>query len=460
MIGGTAAERAAAGPEATTRRLCWRMFWVGLGVRVLYMTVAHTYRFRVSEDHFQFGWEMGRIGRALSTGYGFADPFDGHTGPTAWNPPLYPLLIGGAFRIFGVYTRLSAWVLLTVNSIFSAATAPAIVEIARRCFAHLPEAKDARGGGHPTADGIALWSGWLWALYPAAMQYAVRWIWDMSLTTLALTCIFVVALRVRGTGDPEPPARTASLWAAFGLLWGAIALSNSSLLLVLPATGLWMLGGREGRSRLTRNLAGAALAAVLCAAVIAPWTVRNYRVFHAFIPFRDNFGAELDESLKEEHMGFPWGNPLTLNSLNVARPEFRRYVALGEFEYLRQRSEHAKMELARRRTFFLRMTGRRIYFFCFGVPHPPEQGLLVELAREMNYSFLSLSGVLGLALAVRRRVPAAGMFAWAFALMPVPYYLITVQARFRHPLEPLITIFSVFLFQSAERGRVWSRARS
>jgi hypothetical protein len=37
----------------------------------------------------------------------------------------------------------------------------------------------------------------------------------------------------------------------------------------------------------------------------------------------------------------------------------------------------------------------------------------------------------------------------AFLTLPLIYYAITVQARFRHPLEPLITIFSVFLFQSA-----------
>jgi hypothetical protein len=30
---------------------------------------------------------------------------------------------------------------------------------------------------------------------------------------------------------------------------------------------------------------------------------------------------------------------------------------------------------------------------------------------------------------------------------------VTVQARFRHPIEPLITIFSVFLFRSAERRK-------
>jgi len=52
------------------------------------------------------------------------------------------------------------------------------------------------------------------------------------------------------------------------------------------------------------------------------------------------------------------------------------------------------------------------------------------------------------------RVPAAGLFAWAFLLLPVTYYFITVQARFRHPLEPLIAILTVYLFQSAEGRKV------
>jgi hypothetical protein len=115
------------------------------------------------------------------------------------------------------------------------------------------------------------------------------------------------------------------------------------------------------------------------------------------------------------------------------------------------------MQFARDRQFFVDMTGHRIFFFWASVPHPPEQGWFVELTREMNYGFLSLSGLLGLALALRNRIPGAWLFAWSFALLPIPYYLITVQARFRHPLEPLITIFSVYLFQSAERGR---RSRS
>ncbi len=41
------------------------------------------------------------------------------------------------------------------------------------------------------------------------------------------------------------------------------------------------------------------------------------------------------------------------------------------------------------------MTGHRIFFFWFGVPHPPEQGWIVEGAREINYSFFSFTRAAG-----------------------------------------------------------------
>src|SRR6201996_304775 len=189
-------------------RAPWSIFWVGFLLRVAYITLAHTYRIRLSEDHLQFGWEMGRIARALATGFGYADPFTGHSGPTAWSPPLYPMLIAGVFKIFGVYTAASAWVLLVINSIFSAATSSVIYEIAARCFRHTGRARN-----------IALWSGWLWALYPAAMQFAVRWIWDMCITAFLFSKIIVIALRARGVGEeasvpgPASQGQTTARWA-------------------------------------------------------------------------------------------------------------------------------------------------------------------------------------------------------------------------------------------------------
>ena len=67
--------------QSSPFRAPWTIFWAGFLLRVLYITLAHTYRIRLAEDHLQFGWEMGRIARALVTGYGYADPFTGHSGP-------------------------------------------------------------------------------------------------------------------------------------------------------------------------------------------------------------------------------------------------------------------------------------------------------------------------------------------------------------------------------------------
>ena len=416
-------------------RAPWSIFWVGFAVRVLYMTLAHTYRIRPQEDHFQFGWEMGRIARALVTGYGYADPFGSygmvHTGPTAWLPPLYPLLMAAIFKVFGVYTLKSAWVLFAFNSACSAATALAVYEIGARCYSRK----------------VAVWSGWLWALYPAAMQYAVRWPWEMSLTTMLFVWVLVLALRMRGIGDAASTEDTQTMqrWLFFGLLWGMIALSNSTLLLFLPVCGIWILLGAPARASAVRRAGLAGLVCVLC---VAPWVWRNWTVFHAFIPMRANLGAEL-------YMGNGPGSTGLLMEYDhpfQARDQLLLYAKMGELRYAKMRGQAATAEIRKYKLHFAAISLKRLYFFWVSVPHPADRSALDEYGRVLNFSFTSLAGLMGLALSLRRRMPAAGLFAWAFALLPLTYYFVTVHARFRHPLEPLICVFAVYLFQSAELG--------
>jgi hypothetical protein len=417
----------------------WSIFWTGFLLRVAYMTLAHTYRIRLSEDHLQFGWEMGRIARALVTGFGYADPFTGHSGPTAWVPPLYPLLLAGVFKIFGVYTAKSAWVILTINSIFSAATALLIYEIAARCF-------QATG----RARKIALWSAWLWALYPAAMQYAVHWVWDMALTAFLFSAIIVLALRVRSIGEdhPEPNSQTALRWSLFGLFWGMIALLNSTILLFLPVCGIWMLLGvaKEKGAAIGKSI----IAAIIFLACLIPWMVRNESVFHAFIPIRGNLGAELHDSVLDSYNGFTVGTRVPVCDVC---PDYLEYKNMGEYAYVQREGKLAREHIHMHKLRFFELALKRFYFYWISVPKPAEKGVLNEAFRVLNYSFVSLAALLGLALVLKQRIPGANLFAWAFLLLPLTYYFVTVQARFRHPLEPLMTILAVYLFQSATRSR-------
>jgi hypothetical protein len=441
-----------AAPPTTSRfRAPASMFWVGFLIRVLYLTLAHTYRIRLGQDHQQFGWEMGRIAHALATGYGYSDPFVGHTGPTAWAPPLYPLFIAAVFKLFGVYTAKSAWVILTINSVFSAATSSVIYEIAARCF---------QTAGTPRARKIALWSGWIWALHPAAMQYAVRWIWDMAITTFLFSKLIAIALRVRAIGEnpPEDPQaaepQTTKRWAIFGILAAMIALLNSTLVLFIPICGLWMLLGRTEKATNERvathkfraALAKATLSALIFFACLAPWMIRNYQVFHAIIPLRGNFGAELNASVSEGNDGFSWGPTIPICE---QCPEYLSYKNMGELAYVKQQGELAKQHIRTHKLRFLQLALKRLYFYWVSVPHPIEHGIWDEAFRVLNYSFLSLAAVLGLILALKRRIRGAILFAWAFVLLPLTYYFVTVQARFRSPLEPIMLILAVYLFQSA-----------
>jgi Dolichyl-phosphate-mannose-protein mannosyltransferase len=411
---------------------------VGLLVRLVYVTAAHSYRFRPLLDHFEFGWEAGRVGRSLALGRGFADPFvPSGTGPTAWLPPLYPMIIGAVFRVFGVYSPLSGWVLLAINSVFGSATVPAVYEIAKRCFG--ASGQDSRRG-----RSIALGSAWIWALYPATMQYSVRWIWETSLTTFLVAWALVVTLRLRDAGNGRRPAVRDGwgLWIWLGLLWGLIGLSNATPLLLFPVCVVWVIVGVHERRRAMR---GAVLAGVIFVLCLAPWTWRNWRVFHAFIPIRGNLGAELWVHNGPQANGFPRGIVV------FSQPELRGYTAMGEMAYVRERGEWAREYILSHPGRFLELSLERVYWFWMNLPHPLEDHPFSEAVREVSFGFLSVTGCLGLLLAIRRRVTGAWLFAAAFMLIPVTYYFVTVGARFRHPLEPLLVILSVYLFASAER---------
>jgi hypothetical protein len=125
---------------------------------------------------------------------------------------------------------------------------------------------------------------------------------------------------------------------------------------------------------------------------------------------------------------------------------------MGEYAYVQREGKLAREHIRAHKLRFFELTLKRFYFYWVSVPKPIEKGVLNEAFRVLNYSFLSLAALLGLALALKQRIPGANLFAWAFALLPITYYFVTVQARFRHPLEPLMTILAVYLFQSATRS--------
>ena len=408
---------------ADARTSAFWMVLIAFLLRAAYVLLLHTYKFKPLEYHFSFGWEMGSVGRALAAGRGFSDPFGVETGPTAWEPPLYPCLIAIAFKLFGVYTSASAIVLLLMNSMFSALTCIPIFRIARRCF----------------GENVGVWSAWVWALLPYIMYWSTRWVWETSLSALLLTTLFLMALESEDKDGLLP-------WVLFGLVWGIAALSSPVLLSFLPASGLWAWYHRARRG--SASLVGVVIASLVFAACVTPWVLRNERAFGKFIFIRDNFGAEL-------RLGNgPWADGTWMYYLHPTQNihEMGRYRRLGELAYIATRRKEATDFIRQDRWRFAKISAKRFIYYWAGIPRSSE---IWWLAETKNSLFLASSVLAfwGLGRALRKRKRSAWLFALLFLTYPTVYYFVFPHPRYRHPIEPAILILAVFLVSEAERKK-------
>jgi 4-amino-4-deoxy-L-arabinose transferase-like glycosyltransferase len=397
-------------------------FWIvaiALFLRVGWIVLGHTYRFKDTDDNFGFGWEMGRIAASLASGHGFSNPFGPPTGPTAWEPPLYPYLTAGVFLIFGIYSKAAAFVLLTLNSIFSALTCIPIFRIAQKIF----------------SEKVAVGSAWAWALLPNVMFWCTRAVWETSLAALLLATIFWIALTLEEREGWLP-------WLEFGLLWGMTALSSTSLLSFLPAAGLWAWFRRAKRGK--SSLAGVVLASVVFFACITPWLVRNDRTFGQFIFIRDNFGAEL-------RLGNgPGADGTLMLYLDTTHDVYamRQFQAMGELPYIAMRERQALDYINADYWRFAGLCLKRVVYFWAG---PPKDTQPWWLTPAKNSLFLLSSALMfwGLGRALRLHKPGAWLLFWLVLLYPAVYYFVYSIPRYRHPIEPEMAILIVFLFTEA-----------
>jgi len=398
---------------------------IALLLRLLVITAGHTYRITPRRDHFQFGWEMGRIARSLATGHGFANPTDLETGPTAWEAPLYPFLLAGVFKLFGIYTHAAAWVILALNSLFSALTCLAIYRIGERMFGSQP----------------ARWAAWTWALFPYAIYWPVRVVWETSLSALLLSLAILLPLRLE-----EKPRRRD--WLLLGLLWGAIALTNPTLLSFLPFSLAWLWWRLRGRSAGT--LANIAMSLALCALLVAPWLVRNYRVFGQFVFVRDNFGLEIHMANNPKSSGMWTRSEHPGNDAEA----MQTFAAMGELRYMKAEQHAAFDFISAHPGEFAAFFAERIFYFWGGNP----QMTLVRSwnlapARHLAFLLSTLAAFAGFWLCLRHGLRGTFLLACALLIYPIPYYIAFPAPRYRHAIEPemvLLIVYAVWLYRDRE----------
>ena len=360
-------------------------------------------------------WAFGLIARSIASGHGFGSPF-AETGSSALLPPVYSYLLAGIFKVFGIETRTSVLAALSLNSLFSALTCIPVFLLARQAF----------------GERVAKWAGWGWAFSPYGVYYGADWAWSTCLVTLELACLFLFAWRLENSSRIRD-------WLLFGALCGIAALTEPVVLAVLPLLGIYTL---YRRFRLSRSWKAQTVAVALAStAVLSPWLIRNYELFHRFIPVRSGFGLEL--YIGNNGYSQHWVNR-TLHP-NHSDAELSEYERDGEIAYMDHKLHQAKDYIRSHPAWFAWMTMRRIIYMWTGYWSFDPAYLKDEPLDPPNIfvnTTMTLLGLWGLSR-VFQRDPALGVrFAIVLLFFPLTYYISHPETYYFRPVDPLIVVLA------------------
>ncbi|GAC1636122.1 MAG: hypothetical protein NVS9B14_14350 [Candidatus Acidiferrum sp.] len=391
------------------------MILVALSLRLIVASFLLSDHLNPARDNWKFGWETGRLARSLASGHGFSSPLFGDTGPSAWMAPLYPLLLAGIFKLFGIYSSMSAAVAVSFNSLIAALTC---IPIVRAC-----EASFGRNAARS--------AGWIWVFFPYSIYLAGGRIWSNSLAAFFLALIVWQTTRLTR-------ASSIRAWLAYGSTWGLAALTEPSILAVLPCLLIWLLWRAKGHRAL--QFARCTMAMTVFLAVIAPWMVRNTMVFHRFIPFRDNFWLVLWQSNTGDTSDlYPdWANPPHNDG------EMAEMQRVGELAYMQEKRTMALANLRAHPWLHAWITLRRIGFFWTGFwSRSPaySRNEPFQIPNALMSLCLTLGMLAGTRSAWRSNLPSAAPFLLSVFFFPLLFYATHPGIEYRHPIDPLVVCF-------------------
>jgi hypothetical protein len=403
----------------------WLNMLVALAIRLGYMWQFQHIHPRQGVSVIPFLFESGNIAHSLATGHGISSPFRVDTGPTAWMTPLFPLLLAGIFRLFGAYT-------------FHAWAATVLVNISCCTLACIPiYFAGKRIGGIAFAAGAA----WLWAIFPNAILLPVESMWDASLSALLAATILWATLKLA-----ESEMQRLRDWCAYGLLWGVALMFNATLAGLFPFLAAWLVyRARLERRSWVGNVTASVAIIVLCC---VPWTVRNYRVFHQFVPLRSVLGLQLWLGNNDQTQDIFRGDLHPI--YNSAERD--KYISLGEIAYMQQKKHEAiayMLSHPAREAHLI--TYRAISYWSGGTPYPLEDFLGTPSLRFRAILAFNLVAALGTLCGIIILFRERNQFAVPVAVFPLvypwAYYLTLALPRYRLPIDPIVLLLLAISIQ-------------
>ena len=378
-----------------------------------------------------FGFEASNIAHAwVCAGQGFASPFGGATGPTAWIAPGVVAVYALSFALWGCFTFKSILFVFSIALVFSLITTVVVFRIGERV------------GGDPNI-------GFLAALFFACLPYEA-WIFqiaghlDLNLQVLWFAVLLLAVLRAM---DGEN--RGLELGAASAVA----ALFNPGLLLC-TATGFALAMRGRSRREIIRFTLLLAVAHIL---ILGPYVVFQSARLGGFVPVKSNAGFELYLGNTREARGVLQNVAFQAYHPSQNATEFVHYGEVGELEYVRDAKRRFCEDF--RVWDFVRNTVRRSFYFFFAYEVKPWDFSPWKSAIKAALWAVPALSLIALVVARRGRLDAAEgavlLFTLAYA---VPYLLTGVMERYRIPMTSAVALALALLTWTLIES--WGRHRT
>jgi hypothetical protein len=418
-----------AGDRWTAQRV--RQFYV---IACVMLFVAGLIRYRVNYDPHGL---VPRNPESLALAYNldatgqFANPFQAlATGPSAHLAPLFPAFLALLMKVFGnagagLYAiQLAATVILSLQ------------------LALFPVFSRMLGMG--ALNGFLAASIWI----VAKVENLYMWESFYAGLLLALACC---CYRRYMTSQGQDASR---------LRWVLGCLMGVSILIiptVAPIFAVWVLW-EFWRARRRLWIESLFPLILLPALVIAPWMIRNYRVFHHVVFIRDDLGLELSVSNNDcAQFGISMNNIsgcFFKNHPNISMDQAKLVSQLGEVEYNRLRLRDAMSWIIVHPTRFAKLTAMR--FVVFWIPNESGKIFLMNATRPaavtpnataevaagdndrrlferaVIYLMTLFSGA-GLLILYRRDTKSMAVCMSCLTVFPLIYYVVQFEDRYRYP---------------------------
>lgn len=359
-------------------------------------------------DHVLFGDEPSYTEIALNVaeGHGFQSGHgDEPRTPTAMRGPAYVLFLAGFYRTFGHHSwpPMAAQVLLDVLSCW------VTYRLARRWFGR---------------EAPALLAAALFAVYPLFIIGTAHLIAE----TLTLASVLLSVLAFTHYVDRPRPQ---SLLLA-GLALGLCALNKPQV----GAAGVVFALAAVPRLGWARAARAAVALTLVVAATMAPWIIRNARVFHAFVPGVTQGGISFwggtapFQDRAVGGLGEPWVPDSLRQALNrMGELERSRWFYRDGMRIVREDPARYAMLTARKVV--------RLWFNLLFDDPPSRSSLLLAALHAVLFALAALGFARGGADPVGTRLTLGLVLYWT--VLHVPF---VAQVRYALPCLPLLFGFA------------------